>query len=84
MLDVIKKAAVAAVDARVPVQVMYGTVTKTGPLEITVEQRLILKEPFLVLPESIVNKSWQTGDQAILLRVQGGDSFVVLDRLVKA
>ncbi|MMZ68178.1 hypothetical protein D1872_308310 [compost metagenome] len=58
--------------------------TKTGPLEITVEQRLVLEEPFLVLPESIVNKSWQTGDQAILLRVQGGDSFVVLDRLVKA
>lgn len=84
MLDVIKKAAVAAVDARVPVQVMYGTVTKTEPLEITVEQRLVLEEPFLVLPESIVNKSWQTGDQALLLRVQGGDSFVVLDRLVKA
>ncbi|WP_181151032.1 DUF2577 family protein [Paenibacillus sp. PCH8] len=82
MLDVIKKAAVAAVDAKSPVQVMYGSVTNTQPLEITVEQRLALAEPFLVLPESVVNKTWTMGDHVLLLRVQGGDSFVVLDRLV--
>ncbi|MFS0870663.1 DUF2577 family protein [Paenibacillus xylanilyticus] len=83
MLDVIKKAAVAAVDAKSPVQVMYGTVTRAKPLEVTVEQRLALAEPFLVLPESVVRKSWTVGDHVLLLRVQGGDSFVVLDRLVK-
>lgn len=83
MLDVIKKAAVAAVDAKAPVQVMYGTVTRTEPLEITVEQRLTLAEPFLVMPESTARKNWTVGDHVLLLRVQGGDSFVVLDRLVK-
>ncbi|WP_246058278.1 DUF2577 family protein [Paenibacillus illinoisensis] len=83
MLDVIKKAAVAAVDAKVPVQVMYGTVAKTEPFEITVEQRLTLAEPFLVMLESAARKNWTVGDHVLLLRVQGGDSFVVLDRLVK-
>ncbi|WP_249281099.1 DUF2577 family protein [Paenibacillus sp. 7516] len=83
MLDVIKKAAVAAVDAKAPVQVMYGTVTRTEPLEITVEQRLTLAEPFLMMPESAARKNWTVGDHVLLLRVQGGDSFVVLDRLVK-
>ncbi|MHA7580098.1 DUF2577 family protein [Paenibacillus vandeheii] len=82
MLDVIKKAAVAAVDAKAPVQVMYGTVTNTQPLEVTVEQRLVLAEPFLVLPEAVANKAWTMGDHVLLLRVQGGDSFVVMDRLV--
>ncbi|WP_366290268.1 DUF2577 family protein [Paenibacillus sp. AN1007] len=83
MLDVIKKAAVAAVDAKSPVQIMYGSVTNTQPLEITVEQRLALSDPFLVLTESVAQKSWMMGDSALLLRVQGGDSYVVLDRLVK-
>lgn len=83
MLDVIKKAAVAAVDAKSPVQIMYGTVTNTHPLEITVEQRLALSDPFLVLTESVAQKNWMFGESALLLRVQGGDSYVVLDRLVK-
>ena len=83
MLDVIKKAAVAAVDAKSPVQIMYGSVTNTQPLEITVEQRLALRDPFLVLPESAARKLWIMGDPVLLLRVQGGDSYVVLDRLVK-
>ncbi|CAI6081998.1 hypothetical protein PAECIP112173_03396 [Paenibacillus sp. JJ-100] len=83
MLDVIKKAAVAAVDAKSPVQIMYGNVTSTQPLEITVEQRFALRDPFLVIPESATQKNWMIGDSALMLRVQGGDSYVVLDRLVK-
>lgn len=83
MLDVIKKAAVAAVDAKSPVQIMYGSVTDTQPLEITMEQRLALSDPFLVLTESVAQRNWMLGDTALLLRVQGGDSYIVLDRLVK-
>lgn len=83
MLDVIKKAAVAAVDAKSPVQILFGNVTNTQPLEITVEQRFALRDPFLVIPESAAQKNWMMGDSALMLRVQGGDSYVVLDRLVK-
>lgn len=81
MLEIIKKASTGAVDASNPVAVLYGTITKINPLEVNVDQRFILTEDFFVLPESVTKKSLEPGDKLLLLRVQGGQSYVVLDRV---
>lgn len=82
MLEIIKKASTGAVDAGNPVAVLYGTVAKINPLEVNVDQRFILTEDFFVLPESVAQKELKPGNTLLLLRVQGGQSYVVLDRVM--
>jgi len=96
MLDIIKKASLSAVGSTNPVAVLYGTVTSMNPLEVNVDQRFSLTEDFLVIGESmteyrlnidgrdvLIRKGLEIGDTVLLLRYQGGQTYLVLDRLVK-
>lgn len=95
MLNTIKQAAMEAIEASKPVAVMTGTVTKTSPLEVNVDQRFTLDADFLIVPESltrytlmigsteyVVRSGLQAGDRVILLRVQGGQKYLVVDKAV--
>lgn len=53
MLDNVKKAAVMAVEATNPVNVLYGTVEKAKPLEIRIHEKLKLTEEFLDVAEHL-------------------------------
>lgn len=108
--DKIRKLGNDAVSAGNPVAVMFGTVTRTHPLEVNVDQRFTLEEDFLILTESlqkyevdlrhkhlsggglteealteklVIRSGLQTGDTVLLLRMQGGQKFVVWDKVVK-
>lgn len=83
MYDKIKKAAVRAVLATNPVNVLYGTVEQESPLEIRVNEKLKLTSEFLDVTEYLFNRGLVKGDQVVLLRVQGGHRFLVIDRYVK-
>ncbi|MFJ2042252.1 DUF2577 domain-containing protein [Paenibacillus taichungensis] len=82
MIDAIKRMAIEAVDAANPVTIAYGTVTSTSPFEVLVDQRFTLPEEVLVIPEYASKLNLVNGDNVLMLRVQGGQNFVVLDRLV--
>lgn len=82
MIDVIKRVSIAAVDSTNPVTIAYGTVTSTSPFEVLVDQRFTLPEEVLVIPEYASKLNLVNGDKILMLRVQGGQNFVVLDRLV--
>ncbi|KUP25888.1 DUF2577 domain-containing protein [Paenibacillus sp. DMB5] len=95
MLDIIKKASLGAVSNTNPVAFSYGQVTGAEPLQIQVDQRFVLSGPALVLPEAVtecrieldgrqllIRRGLEPGDRVLLLRMQGGQSYVVLDRLV--
>lgn len=81
LLDVIKEVGVGAVEASSPVMVAYGTVIQSSPIEINVDQRFTLESDFLVKTEK--TKNIEVGDKVILLRVQGGQQYVVLDKVVE-
>lgn len=93
LLSLVKQAAVEAVKASNPVALMTGTVTNHNPLEVRVDQRFTLPADFLILPHSMMHKEIavdgvkyvitegvQTGDNVLLLRVQGGQKYILLDR----
>lgn len=110
MLDIIKKAALDAVNTGNPVAVQIGTVEAVSPLEISLDQRLTLPEAFLIVPESltryeidlshvhklsgspdtekalidkiVIREGLAVGDAVIMLRVQGGQKYLVLDKAV--
>lgn len=55
LLQAIKAAAVDAVNASKPANVLFGIVTKESPLEITVEQKMVLTEAFLILSRNVTD-----------------------------
>lgn len=125
-LKAVKIAAMEANDNAKPMQIHYGTVTKDSPLEITVDQKMILEEDDLVLCRNVTDyevdiqvSHWteyekehkhsvtcggtalptqhrheykgrkkikiynalKKDDVVVLLREQGGQRFVVVDRI---
>lgn len=113
LLVVIQKIASNVFAAEKPTDVLYGKVTKEKPLEITVEQKLVLSEPQLALSRNVtdhkvkitvdwntekenehkhkvtgikeitIHNKLKTGEEVILIRMLGGQQFLVLDRMVK-
>lgn len=110
MIDQIKRAALAAIDASNPVSVMTGTVTNLNPLEVNVDQRFTIDADFLIVPESlqryeidlkhnhaysggdtedaldkiVIRSGLELNDKVLLLRIQGGQQFVIFDKVVDA
>lgn len=121
LIEIMKTAALEAMEAGKPVKVMFGVVQKINPLKIMVEQKLPLTEEFLILTEAVKNHEheitlldWQTenasggggdsafaahphqivgrkriiihnalqvGEKVMLLAMQGGQKFIVVDRV---
>lgn len=53
IIDLTKAAALAAVEASNPVNLIYGTVIKSKPIEIEIHKDLILTEEFLDIAEHL-------------------------------
>jgi hypothetical protein len=103
-LQLVKKAAVEAVEATKPVKVYFGRVVCVEPLQIQVEQKLTIGESHLVLAQSLaahrlsitgkrlsddtsigelevtVQNRLVVGDMVLLIRMQGGQKYVVVDK----
>ena len=123
----IKKVSMEAVKASKPTDVDYGTVQSVSPLKIFIDQKLILTERFILIPQYLTDfeteisfddpnikqvfttwdmeekgesdpskiafkekikhkitiyNSLKPGDKVILLRQQGGQKYLVIDRVV--
>ena len=122
LLEVVKRAAIGAVNASQPSDFSFGKVISTSPLKILVEQKMTLGAAQLVLTRNVtdyktrvtvdwltgtasggsgdssfashnhsvsgtkemtVHNALQVGDEVILLKKQGGQKYLVLDRAVK-
>ena len=99
LIQIIKRAAMEAMAAANPCSILFGTVSGTTPLEITIEQRLTVDESFLILTSAVSDHSVQVsdsisgkrtltilsglivGESVLLMQVQGGQKYIVLDRL---
>ena len=55
LIESIKKASLAAVEASKPSAVMFGKVIEASPLKIMVEQKLPLDESFLILTKAVTD-----------------------------
>ena len=95
MINLIKKAAKDAIEASNPVSILYGEVLESDPLKILVDQRFTLTKSFLIQTDSTTELSLtingaqytlrpplQAGDKVVLVRMQGGQKYLVLDKVV--
>jgi len=95
LLNLIKHASIGAVESGNPLAIQFASVIHINPLEVNVDQRFTLEEDFLIVPDSLsefkltiglveytIRRGLEVGDKVILLRVQGGQQFIILDRVV--
>lgn len=54
-VDVVKRAAVEAVEAGKPVVLLFGQVISASPLKIQVDQKTILTEKMLILTRNVTD-----------------------------
>lgn len=55
LIEIIKKISLGAIDSSMPSDVLYGIVTKENPIEITIEQKMVLTKEFLILTKNVVD-----------------------------
>ena len=78
-LKAVKQAAIDAVSSAQPAAPFVGTVASTDPLEIRLDQRLILAGQNLILMESVTDLL--PGDKMALIRFSGGQQYLVLGKI---
>lgn len=84
IIPIIKQAAVDAVNASQPVHITFGTVYSVSPLKVQITPKLILDINALTLTSTVAQYSLNKGDTLVLLRAQGGQNYVVLDKAVNS
>ena len=99
LIQIIKKAAVEAVEASNPTKVLYGTVINSTPA-IKIDQKFTITKEFIVLTNNVkrhnvnvvieqepktitIDNSLRVGDKVILIQEQGGQKYIVLDKVGK-
>lgn len=97
LLEAMKRAAMDVWENGKPCNWYFGTVISTSPLQVQIDQKLLLSAEQLVLgrhvtdykvaatldgkKDIIIHNSLAVGDKVILLRRQGGQEFLVLDKM---
>lgn len=82
MIDIIKKVVKNYISNADLVNIQYGTVIQTSPIQIQLE-KLIIPSTKIIVPSSFkkLEVSLKRGDKVLLLRQQGGQLFFVLDKV---
>ena len=80
LIEVIKQVALNAVEAGKPVNILYGNVVSDSPLKIKISQQQIFTKEFFTAvepkPDLII------GEKLVLARIQGGQQYLILGKVV--
>ncbi|HBF4337410.1 UNVERIFIED_CONTAM: hypothetical protein C3P01_19235 [Clostridioides difficile] len=82
LLQIIKKAAMDAVETSNPMRVVFGTIESVSPLKVKIEQKLSIDAFFLIQTDTFKRYTdKKIGDKLVLIRMQGGQQYLILDRM---
>lgn len=80
-INTVKRIAIEAVKSQRPAAVIFGTVKSINPVEIRIDNGNTVDGDFLVQTEA-AKDGLSTGDKVALLQMQGGQQFLILDKVV--
>lgn len=80
LVFMIKQIAAGVFEAKKPVEVCFGTVQSRSPFKIRIDQKKILGKEYFIVRSGVTVQSFEVGDTLILLRVQGGQQYLIYDR----
>ena len=86
LLSLIKTAAVDAVNANYPVQLVFAKLSAASPVTVYINQKLpSVGGGFLSVTDSFLRKlesgAVTPGDRVALLQMQGGQKFLLIDKV---
>lgn len=76
--ELIKELAVNAVEAEKPVEIVTGLVIGINPLEIRLEQRLVIGKDFIDVCEGAV---YEIDSKVAMIRYKGGQRYLLIDSI---
>ncbi len=71
IIEVIKKASMEAEEQSSPANILYGTVISVNPIQIQVEQKMVLTKEFLIFTKNVIDYDvqisldWNTSNESI-------------------
>lgn len=87
IVQLIKKAAVDAVEASKPSCYVYGSVISTNPLKVKIEQKLTLTEDFIIIPERLTDHETELSTDGVTKTtytihnaLKTGDNLILLQQ----
>lgn len=80
LFTAMKQIAENVFEARRPADWCYGKVISLDPFQVQIDQKLPLKKEFLAVRTGMSASSFKVGDRLILLRKQGGQEYLILDK----
>lgn len=75
-----KQIAAGVFEAQKPVEACFGTVQSRSPFQVRLDQKKILGKEYFIVRAGVTAQSFEVGDTLILLRVQGGQQYLIYDR----
>ena len=79
-VSMIKQIAAGVYDVKMPAEICFGTVQSLSPFKIRIDQKKILDKEYFIVRYGVTVQSFEVGDTLILLRVQGGQQYLIYDR----
>lgn len=76
-LQLVKQAAVEAIEARKPCDVMFAKVVNLNPITLMLENSINLPETLLIFAGD-VKRSLFIGSKVVLIRKSGGQQYLVM------
>lgn len=80
LVEMIKQIAAGVYDAKAPMEICYGTVQSLSPFKIRMDQKKVLGKEYFVVRYGTTTQSFEVGDELILIRMQGGQQWLIFDR----
>lgn len=80
LVEMIKQIAAGVYDAKAPMEICYGTVQSLSPFKIRLDQKKVLDKEYFIVRHGVTSQSFEVGDELILIRMQGGQQWLIFDR----
>lgn len=80
MFNAMKQIAENVFEAMRPADWCYGKVISLSPFQVQIDQKLPLEKEFLAVRTGVSASSFKVGDVLILLKKQGGQEYLILDK----
>lgn len=80
LFNAMKQIAKDVFDTLQPADWCYGKVISLDPFQVQIDQKTVLEKNFLAVRTGVSASSFKVGDKLILLRKQGGQEYLILDK----
>lgn len=82
LVQVLKQVSKEEREASKPCDITMGIVYSVEPLKVKISQKLLLTDEFLIKTTYFDSLDILIGDNVVMIRAQGGQKFLLLDKVV--